>query len=262
MVLTVHHLGISQSERIVFLCEELGIKYDLKIHTRAPMLAPESLSSIPGNDTGKSPFLEDSDAGITLAESGAIVEYIINRYGGGKLSVKPNEANYDKYLHWFHWSNATLQPQMAASMWPAADEATGKFREARLHAALGVMDSRLGESKWLAGDEFTAADIMPVWTLTTQRYWGPALDLSKYTNIVRWLQDIAARPAYQRAVSIDEMRCILSRDRNDLLTDSAQMEKGDPEMEPLTGAKAPSQSLIAVGGVQSDVWKKQTKGSL
>ena len=210
MVLTVHHLGISQSERIVFLCEELGIKYDLKIHTRAPLLAPESISSIPGNDMGKSPFIEDSEAGVGLAESGAIVEYIINRHGNGRLSVKPNEANYYKYLHWFHWSNATLQPQMAASMWPAADEGMAKFRAARLDGALQVMDSRLAESKWLAGDEFTAADIMPVWTLTTQRYWGPLLDLSKYTNILRWLQDIAARPGYQRAVSI-MMRCILDR---------------------------------------------------
>jgi len=105
-----------------------------------------------------------------------------------------------------------LQPQMAASMWPAADEGIAKFRAARLDGALQVMDSRLGESKWLAGDEFTAADIMPVWTLTTQRYWGPLLDLSKYTNILRWLQDIAARPGYQRAVSI-VMRCILDRNR-------------------------------------------------
>jgi len=257
MVLTVHHLGISQSERIVFLCEELGIKYDLKIHTRAPMLAPESLSSIPGNDTGKSPFIEDSDAGITLSESGAIVEYIINRYGGGKLSVKPDGANYDKYLHWFHWSNATLQPQMSASMWPAADEATGKFREARLHAALNVMESRLAESKWLAGDEFTAADIMPVWTLTTQRYWGPALDLSRYTNVLRWLQDVGARPGYQRAVSID-VRSLLCN-MADLLTFTSQMEKGDPEMQPLLSAKPPSKTLLEVGGVGADVWKKQAK---
>jgi len=258
MVLTVHHLGISQSERIVFLCEELGIKYDLKIHTRAPLLAPESISSIPGNDMGKSPFIEDSEAGVGLGESGAIVEYIINRHGNGKLSVKPNEANYDKYLHWFHWSNATLQPQMSASMWPATDEGMAKFRAARLDGALQVMDSRLGESKWLAGDEFTAADIMPVWTLTTQRYWGPLLDLSKYKNILRWLQDIAARPGYQRAVSV-EMRCILADKTEKLLTDPAQMEKGDPEMKLLTGAEPPSQPLIAVGGVESDVWKKQAR---
>jgi len=194
-------MGISQSERIVFLCEELNIPYELKLHTRAPMLAPESLKSVPGNLTGKSPFIEDTDSDITLSESGAIAEYIIHRHGNGRLSVKPSEANYAQYLFWFHWSNATLQPQMAASMWPSTDELTGKFREARLYAALDTMDSRLAESKWLAGDEFTVADIMPVWTLTTQRFWGPLLDLSKWPNILRWLQDVGARPAYQRAVS-------------------------------------------------------------
>jgi glutathione S-transferase len=201
MVLKVHHMGISQSERIVFLCEELDIPYELKIHTRAPMLSPESLKSISGNVTGKSPFIEDTDNDITLSESGAIAEYIIQRYGNGRLSVKPSESSYAQYLYWFHWSNATLQPQMAASMFPSSDEMTKKFREARLHAALDTMESRLAESKWLAGDEFTVADIMPVYTLTTQRHWGPALNLSKYPNILRWLQDIGARPAYQRAVS-------------------------------------------------------------
>jgi glutathione S-transferase len=202
MVLKVHHLGISQSERIVFLCEELSIPYELVLHKRAPMLAPESLKSIPGNLTGKAPFIEDTSAGITLSESGAIAEYIINVHGGGKLAVSSTSPGYADYLFWFHWSNATLQPQMAASMWPASDETTAKFRKARLHAALNAMDERLGESKWLAGNEFTVADIMPVWTLTTQRYWGPLLDLSKYPSIVRWLKDIGARPAYQRAVSI------------------------------------------------------------
>lgn len=202
MVLKVHHLGISQSERIVFLCEELAIPYELILHTRAPLLAPESLKSIPGNLTGKSPFLEDTSANVTLSESGAIAEYIIQRHGAGKLSVPPTSPSYADYLFWFHWSNATLQPQMAASMWPASDETTGKFREARLHAALSTMDARLKESKWLAGEEFTVADVMPVWTLTTQRYWGPLLDLSRYSGIVRWLKDIGERPAYQRAVSI------------------------------------------------------------
>lgn len=202
MVLTVHHLGISQSERVVFLCEELGIPYNLTLHTRSPMLSPDSLKSLPGNSTGKSPFIEDSDAGITLSESGAIVEYIINRHGDGRLGRKPNDADYVNYLHWFHWSNATLQPQMAAAMFPAPDETMRKFREARLHGALGVMEQRLAESKWLAGDEFTAADIMPMYSLTTQRYWGP-VDLSSFPNILRWMQDVAARPAYQSAVSSD-----------------------------------------------------------
>lgn len=238
MVLKVHHLGISQSERIVFLCEELAIPYELHLHTRAPMLAPESLKSIPGNLTGKSPFLEDTSAGITLSESGAIAEYIIHRHGGGNLAVPPSAPNYADFLFWFHWSNATLQPQMAASMWPATDEATGKFREARLHAALGTMEARLKESKWLAGEEFTVADVMPVWTLTTQRYWGPLLDLSRYPSILRWLKDIGERPAYQRA-----------------------MAKGDPEMRLLLGAEPPAKSLLSEGGVTSDVWKKDAKSS-
>ncbi|KAM0713851.1 hypothetical protein Q7P37_010813 [Cladosporium fusiforme] len=232
MVLTVHHLGVSQSERIVFLCEELGIPYNLTLHTRAPMFAPDSLKSLPGNATGKSPFIEDSHAGITLSESGAIVEYIIHRHGEGRLGKKPDDADYVNYLYWFHWANATLQPQMAAAMFPAPDETMRKFREARLHGALNVMEQRLAESKWLAGDDFSAADIMPVWSLTTQRYWGP-VDLSSFPNILRWLQDVAARPGYQRA-----------------------MEKGDPEMKPLLSGEAPATSLVQTGGVNSDVWKK------
>ena len=74
MVLTVHHLGISQSERILFLCEELAIEYKIVHHTRDPIGAPESLKSIPGNSTGKAPFLEDPEAGITLSESAAICD--------------------------------------------------------------------------------------------------------------------------------------------------------------------------------------------
>ena len=77
-MITVHHLGISQSERIVWLFEELGIEYKLVKHTRAPMLSPESLTSIPGNNTGKAPFIEDPDAGITMSESAAICDYVVS----------------------------------------------------------------------------------------------------------------------------------------------------------------------------------------
>lgn len=234
MVLTIHHLGISQSERIIFLCEELDIPYKIVHHTRSPMLSPDSLKAVPGNATGKSPFVEDSDAGITLAESGAIVEYIIHRYGGGRLAVKPTASNYAEYLQWFHFSNATLQPQMVGAMFPSDDKKVQAFRDDRLYnGALGVMDSRLKKSKWLAGDEFTAADIMPMYTITTQRYWGPPVDLARFPNILRWVQDVAARPAYQKAI-----------------------EKGDPEMRLLIDAKGPEKTLAQLGGIEAGSWKK------
>lgn len=90
-MITLHHLGISQSERIVWLLEELGLPYKIVKHYRAPILSPDSLKIVPGNKSGKAPFIEDDEAGITLSESGAIVEYIINMYGGGKLALKPGD---------------------------------------------------------------------------------------------------------------------------------------------------------------------------
>lgn len=109
-MIILHHLGVSQSERITWLLEELGIEYKLVKHTRAPALAPESLTSVPGNKTGKSPFIEDTDAGITLSESGAITDYIIWKHGNGRLALKPDHKNYADYLYWKDFSNATLQP--------------------------------------------------------------------------------------------------------------------------------------------------------
>lgn len=90
-MITLHHLGISQSERIVWLLEELGLPYKLVKHTRDPVLSPDSLKKLPGNESGKAPFIEDDAAGITLSESGAIVEYIIHTYAGGKLALKPGD---------------------------------------------------------------------------------------------------------------------------------------------------------------------------
>lgn len=95
-----HSLGISQSERVVWLCEELGLEYKLVKHTRDPVLSPESLKSVPGNETGKSPFIEDSDAGITLSESAAIVDYILARYGNNRLLIEPSDKNFPDYIYW------------------------------------------------------------------------------------------------------------------------------------------------------------------
>ena len=242
MVLTLHHLGISQSERIVFLLEELGIEYKLVTHVRDPILGPESLRSVPGNATAKAPFLDDPDAGITLSESGAICDYIMAKYAGNdngpKLHKKFFEEGYVDYIYWFHYANAGLQPAMSANMFiemaSLPEDAKAKqWSGARLQGALKHIDERLKDNKWLAGEDFTAADVLVVYSLTTQRYYGPKVGYEKYPNIVRYLGDVGKREGYQRA-----------------------MQKGDPEMKLLLDAEPPEKNLILEGGIKSDFWKK------
>jgi glutathione S-transferase len=239
MTIVVHHLGISQSERILWLLEELELPYELVKHTRDPVLSPESLKSVPGNKTGSSPFIVDTETSVTLSESGAIVEYIIQRYGDARLALtaRDDPRVFADYLFWFHYANGSLQPAMISSMFtghlPDSDRMKG-FASQRLEAAFRLVDNRLSENKWLAGNAFTAADIMTVYIVSTQRYFGPRVSLAAYKNILRWLQDCGDRPAYKRA-----------------------MEKGDPEMQTLLGPEAPKESMFAAGGSKSSHWKKE-----
>lgn len=211
-MLTVHHLGISQSERIVWLCEELGIPYELKLYKRQPvtMLAPPEIMAL--NPLGSAPVITDGE--LVLAESGAIVEYIIATYGAGRLALGPSHRDFAQYLYWFHFANGTLQPAMGRCMVLrrlnlAADNPIAAAMTGRLERALGLVEKRLGAVPYLAGNEFTAADIMSVFSLTTMRFFMP-VDLAPYPSIRGYLQRIGARPAYQRA-----------------------MKKGDPEMTPM-----------------------------
>lgn len=239
-MITVHHLGISQSERILWLLEELQIPYNLVHHTRDPVRSPQTLTSLPGNETGTSPFIEDSEAGITLSESLAISDYIIYKYGAGRFALKPSDPNYHEYLHWYHYSNSSLQPAFLTAMFLnfaeppiPQDSMMMQFANQRVHGALAHMESRLAKHQFLAGDEFTAADMMSVYSVTTQRYFGPQVSLEKYPHLLRWLGDCAGREAYQRA-----------------------MRKGDPEMKLLLGAEAPSVGMMEAGGSRSGHWKK------
>lgn len=237
-MIVVHHLGVSQSERILWLLEELELPYKIVKHTRAPALAPDSLKNVPGNKTGKSPFIEDIDAGIGLSESNAITDYIIWKHASGRLALPPTHLDFASYIYWKDYANSTMQPAMITAMFLAvgnveSDSMIKQFSDQRLYAALQHMDERLKETKWLAGQEFTAADTMSVYSLTTQRYFGPQVSLAGYDGILRWLKDCSERPAFQRA-----------------------MEKGDPEMKVLIGPDAPSQSLLDAGGVESNLWKK------
>lgn len=203
-MLTVHHLGRSQSERIVWLCEELGVAYALKTYERDPqtLLSPPALKAL--HPLGAAPVIEDG--GVTLAESGAIMEYIIARHGGGRLAPKPEDPAYPDYLYWLHFANGTLQPAMGRMMilarldLPADNPVLGAMR-GRLERALGLVEARLaGGATWLAGEEFSAADIMIGFTLTTMRSFFP-VDLAPWPAIRAYLQRVAARPAYQRAMA-------------------------------------------------------------
>lgn len=211
-MLIVHHLGKSQSERIVWLCEELAIPYELKIYDRDPVtrLAPAEYKAL--HPLGTAPIITDGNT--VLAESTAIVEYILAKYGSGTLVPATGDANFADYLYWFHFANGSLQPNLGRSMILGrldvpADNPSAKFVESRRQLVLGLMEKRLGEVDYLAGDTFSAADIVTVFSLTTMRLFLP-MDLSPYPNILAYLQRIGARDGYRRA-----------------------MTKGDPDLTPM-----------------------------
>lgn len=211
-MLTVHHLGKSQSERIVWLCEELGIPYALKVYDRHPVtrLAQPDYKAL--HPIGAAPVITDGD--LVLAESAAIVEYIVAKYGSGRLILAADHPDFAQFLYWFHFANGTLQPATGRNMILGrlnlpADNPLLLAMKARLDLVLGLVEARLGKVDYFAGREFTTADIMIVFSLTTMRLFLP-FDLAPYPAIRAYLQRIGGRPAYRRA-----------------------MRNGDPDLTPL-----------------------------
>jgi glutathione S-transferase len=211
-MLTIHHLGHSQSERIVWLCEELAVPYELKHYKRDAVtrLSPPDLQAM--HPLGAAPLLEDGD--LLLAESAAIVEYVIVKYGDGRLRLDAADADYAAYLYWFHFSNGNLQPVMGRLMMVGRvglppEHPVQASAQTRADRVLKMVDARLREATYLAGNKFTAADIMSVFTLTTMRLFQP-VSLKNYPGILSYLQRIGERPAYRRA-----------------------MAKGDPDLVPM-----------------------------
>lgn len=200
-MLTVHHLGISQSDRIVWLCEELGIPYELKLYARDPVtrLAPSKYKAL--HPAGTAPVITDGE--LVLGESGAIIEYIIAKYGNGRFIPTPDDPDYVEYLRWFHFANGSMMPswmmEMVVTMLSVADSPVTTSLRSRLNTAFDIVETRLGEAVYFAGSSFTAADIIMLFPLTTMRLFAPR-DLAPYPNILAYLQRIAMRPAYQRAI--------------------------------------------------------------
>ena len=200
-MLTVHHLGISQSERIVWLCEELGLDYELKRYDRRAdnRLAPDEYKAL--HPMGIAPVITDGD--LVLGESGAICEYICARYGEGRLAPAPNDPDFADHLFWFHWSNGTFMTTLMMQLVLAsggANNPASVFVEDRSKRGWAMVETRLGQAPFFGGRNLTTADIMMGFCLTTSRAFRGA-PIEGRPNLKAYLARIGARPAYQRAMA-------------------------------------------------------------
>ncbi|MGO8915338.1 MAG: glutathione S-transferase [Stellaceae bacterium] len=213
-MITVHHLNNSRSQRVLWLLEELGVPYEIKRYQRDPqtMLAPASLRAV--HPLGKSPVITDD--GVTIAESGAIVEYLVERYGAGRFAPPVGTPERLRYSYWLHYAEGSAMPpllmkliftRLKSGKMPffirpvargIADRTLAGFIEPQLKLHLDYMEAELGKSAWFAGPEFTAADIQMSFPLEAAASRG-GLD-EKRPRLMDFLKRIHARLAYQRAL--------------------------------------------------------------
>ena len=191
-MITIHHLWPSQSERIVWLMEELGLPYEL-VWYRRPM--PAAYLAL--HPAATAPVVQDGDR--TLCESAAIIEYIVHKYAGGKFTVRPDQPNYYDYVYWMHFNNNLVGLFYAKAL--IGDRTEDRFAKTVVRREDGyarMVEQRLAESPYLAGPEFTCADIMTVFGLQHPGLLGKR-DLP---NARAYLARIAQRPAHIRAMQI------------------------------------------------------------
>lgn len=213
-MLTVHHLNNSRSQRVLWLLEELGVPYELKRYQRDPktMLAPPELRAV--HSLGKSPVL--TDEGFTLAESGAIIEYLVERYGEGRFAPPPGTPQRLRYTYWLHYAEGSAMPPLLLKLValriaqapmpffarPIARKISStlqsSFVDPQLKLHLGYVDAALRETGWFVGDGFSAADVQMSFPLEAAA--SRADTLAQLPAIRAFLERIHARPAYQRAL--------------------------------------------------------------
>jgi len=214
-MIVVHHLNNSRSQRILWLLEELGVEYDIKKYQRDPktMLAPAELKAV--HPLGKSPVITD-DVNV-VAESGAIVEYLVERYGQGKFIPPAGTPDKLRYSHILHYAEGTGMPpllmklvfdrieteRMPFFVKPIAKGIAAKVKKMfimpNIENNLAFLEGELNKSTWFAGEEFTAADVQISFVLEAAASRG-GLD-ARYPKLMAWLARIHARPAYQRALA-------------------------------------------------------------
>lgn len=213
-MIVVHHLNNSRSQRILWLLEELGLAYEIKKYERDPktMLAPPELKKV--HPLGKSPVITDDDN--VVAESGAIVEYLVERYGQGKLVPPAGSPDKLRYNHILHFAEGTAMPpllmklvfdrietqKMPFFVKPIAKGIAAKVKQMmiqpNLQNNLNFLEAELNKSTWFAGEEFTAADVQISFVLEASAARA-GLD-ARYPKLTAFLARIHARPAYQRAL--------------------------------------------------------------
>jgi glutathione S-transferase len=200
-MLTIHHLGISQSERIVWLCEELEIDYALKRYERRAdnRLAPDDYKAL--HPMGIAPVITDGD--LVLGESGAICDYLCARYDGARLAPGLEDPDFADHLFWFHWSNGTFMTTLMMQLVLAGGgegNPTSVFVADRSRRSWAMVEARLGQEPFFGGANLTTADIMMVYCLTTSRAFRRT-SIDGYPNLRGYLARIGARPAYRRAMA-------------------------------------------------------------
>jgi len=213
-MITVHHLNNSRSQRILWLLEELGLEYEVKRYQRDPktMLAPASLREV--HPLGKSPVITDGT--LTLAESGAIVEYLVERYGNGRLIPAVGTSDRLRYIYWLHYAEGSAMPPLLLKLIfdqiekssmpffvrPIAQSIVNRVKrsyiEPQITQHLDYLEAEIGKSTWFAGNEFTAADIQISFPLEAAAARA-GLNASR-PKLMNFLDRIHARPAYQRAL--------------------------------------------------------------
>ena len=210
-MLIVHHLNNSRSQRVLWLLEELAVPYEIVRYQRQPdMRAPKELRAI--HPLGKSPVITDD--GNTVAESGAIIEYIIDAYGNGRLIPPPKTAERLRYVYWLHYAEGSLMPPlllklvfdrlplgtplpMRALVRMISQRVQGRFVVPQLRLHLDYIEAELKRSEWFAGGLISGADIQMSYPLEAARARA-GLDAT-HPRIMDYLARIRARPGYQRA---------------------------------------------------------------
>ena len=204
-MITIHHLGVSQSDRVVWLMEELGLPYELKWYNRGEdFLSPAEYRAL--HPVGTAPIITDGE--LVMAESTAIVEYISQRYGEGRLSLGPDDPEYPHYLFWMQFNNnvqSALFMKLAYQAGGGDLSAGGQIVDVITRRENGLytyLEQRLSESDYLGAARFSCADIMTAFNLTSLGLLGAREVDDSLPNTRRYLDQIIARPAYQKAMSI------------------------------------------------------------